>query len=52
LPEFLQWMRGVYLPQHLPKYLKRKVKQGLLSAEQARAFSLALSSPGPFPSLG
>jgi prophage antirepressor-like protein len=40
-PEYRQWLRSVYIPDKLPRYLARKVKQGLLTEKEASDFALS-----------
>lgn len=36
LGEFQIWFQGTYVPEYFPKYVKRKVKDGAIKADEAR----------------
>jgi hypothetical protein len=44
LPEFRRWMRDTYLPKHLPSYLEKKTREGLVSRSASSAIVGALAN--------
>lgn len=43
LPAFRRWMREVYVPQHLPAYLRSQVQQNKITADAANNTLVALN---------
>lgn len=47
LGEFRKWVREVYIPQNMPKYINGKVRQGAIPAPEADAVLKALEGRSP-----